>query len=137
MVGARTDNRIGDADDEASRLLTEVVLTESDRSLGRFYMAGMPQPGSIVEVEGQPYRVLERHHGYQLRQGQYRLERMVVYVQMAQRPEEQSCCEGQWVLGDSSCRFNARSSLIRCAIQPMGPCAGCLFYEPASKISGE
>jgi len=37
--------------------------------------------------------------------------------------------EGRWVMGDASCRFNARSELLRCAINPSGPCQDCRFYE--------
>ncbi|MGF1513507.1 MAG: DUF6464 family protein [Elainellaceae cyanobacterium] len=33
------------------------------------------------------------------------------------------------VIGNISCRFNARSGYLRCAVNPMGPCQGCLSYE--------
>lgn len=33
-------------------------------------------------------------------------------------------------LGEPSCRFNAHSPYIRCAVNPMGPCQDCLSYEP-------
>ncbi|NDJ20987.1 hypothetical protein GS682_04870 [Nostoc sp. B(2019)] len=32
-------------------------------------------------------------------------------------------------IGDTTCKFNARSPLIRCAINPSGPCEGCGYYE--------
>jgi Family of unknown function (DUF6464) len=32
-------------------------------------------------------------------------------------------------IGDTTCRFNARSVYIRCAINPEGPCEGCRYYE--------
>lgn len=35
----------------------------------------------------------------------------------------------QWV-GDVSCRYNARSPLLRCAVNPCGPCQGCRHYQP-------
>ncbi|TAD79000.1 MAG: hypothetical protein EA001_05770 [Oscillatoriales cyanobacterium] len=34
-----------------------------------------------------------------------------------------------YVIGDLSCRFNARSPQLRCAVNPSGPCAGCRLYE--------
>ncbi|HEY9699337.1 MAG TPA: DUF6464 family protein [Trichocoleus sp.] len=34
-----------------------------------------------------------------------------------------------YMIGDLTCRFNARSSYIRCAINPMGPCQGCSQYQ--------
>jgi hypothetical protein len=34
-----------------------------------------------------------------------------------------------YVIGNLSCRFNARSPQLRCAVNPSGPCAGCRFYE--------
>lgn len=38
-------------------------------------------------------------------------------------------------VGDQSCRYNARSSLLRCAIHPLGPCENCQDFELASKTS--
>jgi len=35
----------------------------------------------------------------------------------------------QWV-GDVSCRYNARSPWLRCAVNPCGPCQGCRHYQP-------
>jgi len=34
-----------------------------------------------------------------------------------------------YVVGDFTCRFNARSSYIRCAVNPIGPCHECSHYE--------
>jgi hypothetical protein len=33
------------------------------------------------------------------------------------------------VIGDITCRLNARSPYIRCAANPSGPCQGCREYE--------
>jgi hypothetical protein len=35
-----------------------------------------------------------------------------------------------YIVGDLTCQFNARSSYIRCAVNPSGPCQGCLHYQP-------
>jgi hypothetical protein len=35
-----------------------------------------------------------------------------------------------WI-GDLSCTYNARSSLLRCAVNPAGPCQGCRHYQPS------
>ena len=32
-------------------------------------------------------------------------------------------------IGDLSCRFNAHSPYIRCAVNPSGPCENCPHYE--------
>jgi hypothetical protein len=37
--------------------------------------------------------------------------------------------------GDTSCRFNAHSPFLRCAVNPEGPCQGCPFYEPSLHLS--
>lgn len=34
-----------------------------------------------------------------------------------------------YLIGDISCRYNARSGYIRCAVNPEGPCEGCRYYE--------
>jgi hypothetical protein len=118
--------------DQPSQVLdipTEVILTASKESLGMIYLDWVPQPGSYVDVEGQTYAVLERCHRYQLRSGRYQLQRIAIYVQMAERPSERSLIDGRWVVGDASCGFNARSELVRCAVLPTGPCKSCRFYE--------
>lgn len=35
-----------------------------------------------------------------------------------------------YLIGDISCRYNARSGYLRCAVNPQGPCEGCRYYEP-------
>ncbi|MBD2462669.1 hypothetical protein H6G89_16640 [Oscillatoria sp. FACHB-1407] len=37
-----------------------------------------------------------------------------------------------YMIGDITCRFNARSSYVRCAVNPIGPCEGCSAYESRS-----
>jgi Family of unknown function (DUF6464) len=34
-----------------------------------------------------------------------------------------------YLIGDISCKYNARSGYVRCAVNPSGPCEGCRFYE--------
>lgn len=34
-----------------------------------------------------------------------------------------------YLIGDISCKFNARSGYMRCAVNPSGPCQGCRHYE--------
>ncbi|MBW4553477.1 MAG: hypothetical protein KME35_20540 [Aphanocapsa sp. GSE-SYN-MK-11-07L] len=38
---------------------------------------------------------------------------------------------GYWI-GDFSCRYNARSAYLRCAVNPAGPCQTCHLYESLS-----
>jgi Family of unknown function (DUF6464) len=33
-------------------------------------------------------------------------------------------------IGDTTCKYNALSSEIRCAVNPDGPCKGCQYFEP-------
>lgn len=115
---------------EPDSLPTEVILTEPTRSLGKIQLDWNPQPGHYLDLEGKTYTVLERRHRYQLKSGRYRLQKIALYVQSARRPIETSTIDGRWVLGDATCRYNARSELIRCAVNPEGPCSQCRFYEP-------
>ena len=36
----------------------------------------------------------------------------------------------EYLIGDKTCRFNAHSIYIRCAVNPEGPCEQCPHYEP-------
>lgn len=113
-------------------LPTEVILNPSAQVLGSVWLDGNPQPGAYLELEGKPYRVLERRHRYQLRGGRYRLHKIALYVQAATPPTEKTWLAGRWVVGDASCLYNAQSELMRCAVNPDGPCNGCRFYEVRS-----
>nr|WP_211175843.1 DUF6464 family protein [Brasilonema sp. UFV-L1] len=39
-----------------------------------------------------------------------------------------------YLVGDISCRFNARSGFLRCAVNPSGPCEGCRLYEQKETV---
>jgi Family of unknown function (DUF6464) len=112
---------------ESESLPTEVILTQSREILAKIRLDWTPQPGSYLDLDGQTYTVLERRHRYQLKYGRYKLEKIALYVQSAIRPEEQSLIDGQWVIGDATCGYNARSILLRCAVHPIGPCEGCQY----------
>lgn len=115
---------------DINSLSTTVILSHSLKTINRLHLSWHPHPGDYVELEGKTYLVLERRHRYQLKSGRYRLHQIVIYVQPSQAPQEQSLLEGRWVIGDVSCTFNARSELLRCAINPSGPCDRCTFYQP-------
>ncbi|MBE9036347.1 DUF6464 family protein [aff. Roholtiella sp. LEGE 12411] len=114
---------------EPDSLQTEVILTYPRESLGRVQLDWTPQPGNYLDFQGKTYAVLERRHRYQLKAGRYRLHNIAIYVQSAKRPSEKSLVQGRWVIGDASCRYNACSEIIRCAVNPDGPCKSCRFYE--------
>ncbi|MGV0027797.1 DUF6464 family protein [Phormidesmis priestleyi] len=122
---------------EQPSLPTELILTHPTRTIQTLQLDWSPQPGAYLDVEGQTYAVLERHHRYQLRAGRYHLYKIALYVQVAQRPSEQALFEGRWVLGDVTCRFNAHSELIRCAVNPAGLCEQCQHYEKSTEKSTE
>jgi hypothetical protein len=51
------------------------------------------------------------------------------YKRMSRDPEEQYVAGVGYVIGDLSCKFNARSPYIRCAVNPGGLCQDCRYYE--------
>jgi Family of unknown function (DUF6464) len=109
--------------------LTEVILNNPHSRLGQFHLDGEPQPGAYLELEGQTYQVLERKHRYLLKDGRYQRHEITLYVQKSHSPVEKSLWDGRWVMGDSTCKFNARSELLRCAVNPGGPCQHCIDYQ--------
>ena len=114
---------------EPETLPAELILTHPRQSLGNVQLDWTPQPGNYLDFNGKTYAVLERRHRYLLKSGCYRLHKIALYVQSARRPTEKSFVEGCWVVGDANCHFNAHSELIRCAVNPEGPCNSCHFYE--------
>ncbi|NJO40963.1 MAG: hypothetical protein HC865_10000 [Cyanobacteria bacterium RU_5_0] len=114
---------------ETDSLPTEIILSHPHQTIGKVHLDWNPQPGAYLDLEGRTYAVLERRHRYQFKFGKYRLEKIALYVQSAQPPKERSQINGHWVLGDATCRYNAHSELVRCAVNPIGPCKTCRFYE--------
>ena len=112
-------------------LPAEVILSHSRFTLGHLYLDWNPQPGAYLEVEGQTYMVLERRHRYLLRSGRYQLHKIALYVQKCEIPADISLLDGRWVIGDITWSYNARSELVRCALNPSGPCDRCVHYQPA------
>jgi hypothetical protein len=115
---------------QPNSLPTELILTQSQESLGRICLDWIPQPGNYLNFQGQTYTILERRHRYQLKSGRYQLHKISLYVQFVQQPEDRTLIDGNWILGDANCRFNAHSELIRCAVNPLGLCQECRFFEP-------
>ena len=119
---------------EPKLLLTEVILSRSLQSLGKIYLDWHPQPGNSIEFKGKNYVILERHHHYQYKIGGYCLQKISLHVQESFQQDEKTLVRGRWVVGDASCRFNARSEIIRCAVNPPGPCHNCRYYETSGEI---
>lgn len=45
-------------------------------------------------------------------------------------PADRTYIEGVgYLVGDITCEYNARSSYIRCAVNPSGPCKDCSQYK--------
>lgn len=110
-------------------LPAEVILSQSCLTLGYLHLDWDPQPGACLEVEGQTYIVLERRHRYQLKLGHYQLHKVALYVQKLDASVEGSLLNGNWIMGDITCVYNARSGLLRCAVNPSGPCDRCVHYQ--------
>ncbi len=114
---------------ELKALPTDIVLSDSKELLSRIKMDRSLYPGTYVNLEGKTYQILVRRHQYQLKLGRYYLHKAVVHVKATAMPEERTLLNGIWVIGDITCTYNARSELVRCAINPGGPCDGCLDYQ--------
>lgn len=53
-------------------------------------------------------------------------------------PPERYYLEGVgYLIGDISCRFNAQSGYLRCAVNPQGPCQDCRCYEPRELVGSK
>ncbi|MBW4661601.1 MAG: hypothetical protein KME15_23270 [Drouetiella hepatica Uher 2000/2452] len=51
-------------------------------------------------------------------------------LQHSLRSPDQHYVEGiGYIIGDLTCKFNARSSYIRCAVNPSGSCQDCSHYQ--------
>lgn len=111
-------------------LPTEIILTPVCQCIGRLHLDRRLQPGNYLDFAGKTYAILERHHFYQYRVGGYRFDKATLHVQESSRPEETTQIGDRYIVGNANCRFNARSEIIRCAVNPEGPCKSCRYFEP-------
>jgi hypothetical protein len=93
-------------------------------------LGAVPQPGLWFQVGKRSFLVLQRHHRYRLCNGRYQLASVALQVKMQRQPVDARWWNQHWVIGDPSCRFNARTPLLRCAVLPEGPCERCAHYTP-------
>lgn len=109
----------------------ELRQIEGDRLIASFEAepADLPQPGRWFNHGDHAFLVLQRRHRYQLRNGRYELASVALQVKRQKQPTDARWWNGGWVIGDPSCRFNARSPLLRCAVLPDGPCDQCAHHS--------
>ncbi|WP_017327291.1 DUF6464 family protein [Synechococcus sp. PCC 7336] len=130
----------------APPLPVQLVDARTGETFEKLRLNWTPYPGHTIQLGNNTYTILEKRHYYQLRAGRYVLDAIRAFVRPA--PEaaelvpgngdrERSLMNGQWVIGDSTCEYNARSPLLRCAPNPLGPCAGCTSFQPRSETRSE
>jgi len=88
-----------------------------------------PMPGQWFLHGHVSYLVMQRRHRYKLHSGRYELSSIVLLVKAQKQPADARFIGHGWVIGDSDCRFNALSPLLRCAVLPDGPCERCVHRE--------
>jgi Family of unknown function (DUF6464) len=71
------------------------------------------------EAELSRQRVTSRHYAHS-------------YKRIPRDPEEQYVEGVGYIIGDASCKYNAHSPYMRCAINPGGLCEGCRDYHAQS-----
>ena len=102
--------------------VTQVVLDRLD-------LNDPPMPGQWFIHDQDSYLILQRRHRYKLLFGRYELSSIVLLVKSQRQPADAQFVGHGWVIGDSNCRFNALSPLLRCAVMPDGPCDRCVHWE--------
>ncbi len=111
----------------------ELRQIDTDRLLDAMEVAELsevPHPGRWLSLDQGSFLVLQRRHRYRLRNGRYELWSVALQVKAQRRPADARWWKGGWVIGDPSCRFNARTPLLRCAVLPEGPCEQCAHHTP-------
>lgn len=120
-----------------SGLHLELRRIEDDQLIARLepdQLEDIPQPGRWLTVAEGSFLVLQRRHRYRLRNGRYELSSIALQVRPQRQPVDARWWNGRWVIGDPTCRFNARSPLLRCAVLPEGPCERCAHFCSAAQI---
>jgi len=110
-------------------MLVELKQAGSEQLIDRIELQEPPYPGRWFEHGSRSFLVLQRRHRYTLRCGRYELSGLVLLVKVQRRPADARPWRHGWVIGDPSCRLNALSPLLRCAVLPEGPCDRCAHRQ--------
>ena len=110
-------------------MLLELRDAGSGTLLNRIQLDDPPHPGSWFEWDGTSFLIMQRRHRYSLKGGTYQLSTIALAVKPQSRPSDAKSWRHGWVIGDPTCRFNALSPLLRCAVWPDGPCDQCSHFE--------
>lgn len=105
-----------------------IIDSVSGNTVDALWLDWIPHPGNSLEIGGHVYTILEKRHSYQLRDRSYQLSRIRLLVQLA---TNSGIPGNQGYIGEWSCLYNARSPLLRCAVNPLGPCESCPQYQPS------
>ncbi len=111
----------------------ELRHIDTDRLIDALEVATLsevPHPGRWLAIGERSFLVLQRCHRYRLRNGRYELATVALQVKAQRQPADARWWKDRWVIGDPSCRFNARTPLLRCAVLPEGPCERCAHFTP-------
>ncbi len=110
-------------------MIVELRQSVSLVLLARMESTDPPTPGQWFLHDHVSYLVMQRRHRYKLHSGRYELSTIVLHVKAQKQPADAHFVGHGWVIGDSDCRFNALSPLLRCAVLPDGPCDRCVHRE--------
>ncbi len=110
-------------------MIVELRQSVSLVLLARMESTDPPTPGQWFLHDHVSYLVMQRRHRYKLHSGRYELSLIVLHVKAQKQPADAHIVGHGWVIGDSDCRFNALSPLLRCAVLPDGPCDRCVHRE--------
>lgn len=110
-------------------MLVEIRHVRSEHLINRVDLDDPPEPGRWLILDEESFLVMQRRHRYALRNGCYVKTTVTLLVKPQKRPVDASPWRHGWVIGDPTCRFNALSPLLRCAVWPEGPCDTCSHRE--------
>ncbi|WP_320676889.1 DUF6464 family protein [Prochlorococcus sp. MIT 1300] len=108
-----------------TRKLLYLVNSSSEVLIDKIFLENTPYPGCWIQNNGKSYLILEQRHLYTLLNGKYTLSTVKLLVKEQSVPKDATLYDDYWVIGNPDCKYNARSPLLRCAINPQGDCNAC------------
>ena len=109
-------------------MLVELRQSVTQVVIDRFDLNDPPMPGQWFIHDQNSYFILQRRHRYKLLFGRYELSSIVLLVKSQRQPADAQFVGHGWVIGDSNCRFNAMSPLLRCAVRGTPACCTCQVW---------
>ena len=110
-------------------MIHRIINSQSSSIIKKINIDMTPEPGNWFILDNDSFFIYSKTNRYKLVDGIYKLSEIDLLVKYQKQPEDSTYIMNHWVIGNHECTYNALSPLLRCAVNPIGPCSECAEFR--------